>query len=111
MSEQNPEDNPPAGRMSTAIAMARVEAKLDVAIAQQSMWREETTRRLGEHDAVLARINETLSQIQQEQAASKAAAAQVAADRPPKVSWPGWVGLVLALLTGLYLILDHTPGV
>ena len=111
MTEPSGEDYPPASpRISTAIALARTAATLDVSIAQQSMWRDETSRRLAEHDSILARINETLSIIQQEQAAAKAAQATEEAARPPRQGVPSWISLGVSVLLALYVVLDHTPG-
>jgi hypothetical protein len=104
------EDYPPQQRMTTQIALARVEAKLDVAIAQQSMWRDETSRRLADHDQILASIGRTLSEIQQEQAAAKATAATESAARPPRQGIPAWISLGVSVLLALYVVLDHTPG-
>lgn len=108
--EPSGEDYPPQQRMTTQIALARVEAKLDVAIAQQSMWRDETSRRLADHDLILARINQTLSEIQQEQAAAKATAASESAARPPKAGVPAWISLAISALLALYVVIDRVPG-
>jgi hypothetical protein len=104
------EDYPPQQRMTTQIALARVEAKLDVAIAQQSMWRDETSRRLADHDLILARINQTLSEIQQEQAAAKATAASEVASRPPRQGVPAWISLGVSILLALYVVIERAPG-
>jgi hypothetical protein len=110
MSEQpSGEDYPPQQRMTTQIALARVEAKLDVAIAQQSMWRDETSRRLADHDLILARINQTLSEIQQEQAAAKATAATEAAAQSPRTGPAGWISLAISALLALYVVIDRVP--
>ena len=105
------EDYPPQSRMTTSIALARVEAKLDVAIAQQSMWRDETSRRLADHDLILARINQTLSEIQQEQAAAKATAASEHDARPPRQGVPAWISLGVSILLALYVVIERAPGI
>jgi hypothetical protein len=110
VTEPSGEDYPPQQRMTTAIALARLEAKLDVAISQQSMNRSETSRRLAEHDAILGRIGQTLSEIQQEQAAARAKATAEADARPPRQGIPSWVSLGISVLLALYVVLDHTPG-
>jgi hypothetical protein len=104
------EDYPPQQRMTTAIALARLEAKLDVAISQQAMNRAETSRRLAEHDAILSRIGQTLAELQAGQAAAKATAAAEAASHPPRTAPAGWISLAISALLALYVVIDRVPS-
>ncbi len=110
MSDQQPEDSmPPVPRRSVEVAIARMEAKLDVAIAQHSV-------RLDDHDRRLAgleqnRVADTArtAALEQARAADQAKDAAEAAARPAPMGAAAWAGLVISLLIGLYLILDHLP--
>lgn len=70
VSEQTPESNGRAPRVETAVALARVEAKLDVAIAQHGAQLVEHTRRIGAIEGIVERVVERVGGLEQRAAAS-----------------------------------------
>lgn len=94
--------------MDQVVAITRVEAKLDVFIAQQTAHQNETNRRLSEHDAMLRQFADTLGAIQQKQAAADAVSAAEDQGKPRRVDVPTWITLAITILIGLYLVIDHT---
>lgn len=109
MSDQSPEDTlPSTRRMDQVVAITRVEAKLDVFMAQQAAHRDETNRRLAEHDASLRHFVDTLGAIQQKQAAADAVSLAEDQGKPRRVDVPTWITLAITILIGLYLIIDHS---
>lgn len=111
MSEQHDEAPAVPPRRSTELTLARVEAKLDVAIALHSARLEEHTRRITSAESMLARHDERLGAVERQQAGAAAAEAAQAASAPPRVGPVGWVSLMISALLALYVILDHSvPG-
>lgn len=110
MSEQHTDEVPVVPqRRSTELTLARVEAKLDVAIALHSARLEEHTRRITTVESMLARHDERLGAVERQQAGAIAAEAAQAAAEPPRVGPLGWVSFVISVLLALYVVLDHMP--
>lgn len=115
MSEQLGDDVPPnLPRRSVEVALAKIEAKLDVALAQDRARLDEHERRIAGLDASLAADRaaaqvdrERIAALEAKAQAAKEADAAVAATKPPPVGVTSWVALFVAILTALYLVLDH----
>lgn len=107
-----PEDTPPAPRRSVEVALARMEAKLDVAIAQHSARLDEHGRRITENTAAVAELERRTGSLENARSADEAREKAEAAAKPAPVGAVGWIALAVAVLTALYLILDHAipPG-
>lgn len=110
MSEMD-ETPPTTSRRSVELMLARVEAKLDVAIAQQTARLDEHGRRIGENTAAISAADARIGLLEQARSADEARDAAEAAARPQAIGTAGWVAIVIGLLGALYLILDHyIPG-
>ena len=70
MSETAPET--PVARRNVDAALARVEAKLDVAIAQHGAKLDEHTRRIAEHSVRLDKHDDRIGQVERAQVANDA---------------------------------------
>lgn len=110
MTEQ-PEDTPPAPRRSVEVALARMEAKLDVAIAQHSARLDEHGRRIAENTAAVAELERRTGKLENARSADEAREQATAAARPAPVGVVGWISLAVTILLALYVVLDHTPGI
>lgn len=111
MSEQ-PEDAPPAPRRSVEVALARMEAKLDVAIAQHSARLDEHGRRIAENSAAVAALELRTGVLENARSADEAREQATAAARPAPIGPVGWISLAVTILLALYVLLDHygAPG-
>lgn len=111
MSEQ-PEETPPAPRRSVEVGFARIEAKLDVAIAQHSARLDEHGRRIAENTAAVAALEARTGSLENARAADEAREQATAAARPAPIGPVGWISLAITILLALYVLLDHygAPG-
>ncbi|MGL4257027.1 MAG: hypothetical protein ACRCSL_11890 [Microbacterium sp.] len=106
MTEQPGEDlPPPRTRVDVAVALARMEAKLDVAIAQHQLRLDEHGRRIADLERSEPDKQRRLADVERATAAAKAASDAVAATKPAPVGLTTYVpiGISLVLLV-LYLI-------
>lgn len=108
MTEQPDEAAPPAPRRSVEVALARMEAKLDVAIAQHSARLDEHGRRIAENTAAVAELARRTGDLENAHSADEAREQAVAAARPAPVGVVGWISLGVTILLALYVVLDHT---
>jgi hypothetical protein len=109
MPEPSGEDYPPATtRRSVEVAMARMEAKLDVAIAQHQARLDEHSRRIHDLTVEQNQHGQRLGEVEQKQAAADARDAT----RPATQPWTTYVSLGVALLLAIYTVLNnYGPGV
>lgn len=110
MTETPPEESlaaTPRGRHAD-LALARVEAKLDLVIAQTGMRLEEHSRRIG---AVETRQDETdrrVSSVELEQAEERGRVSQ----EPPRTPSATWISLGISALLALLIVIEkYGPGV
>jgi hypothetical protein len=98
---EQPEDTPPAPRRSVEVALARMEAKLDVAIAQHQARLDEHARRIHDLAVEQAQHGQRIGGLEQKAAATAA----VDASKPAPVGLTTYIpiGISLVLLV-LYLI-------
>jgi hypothetical protein len=95
---------PPGGRRSFTIAMARMEAKLDVAIAQHQARLDEHSRRLHDLSLVQAELAHRVGKVEQSQAAAEAVESKKPAPQPVIA----YISIGITLLLGvLYLIQNY----
>ena len=106
MSEQ---DETPAvmPRRSVEVAMARMEAKLDVAIAQHTERLGEHGRRIASNEAAVAGHDIRIGALEQHKAAVESRDQAEAAAVPPKSSLRDWAQFGISALLALYILLDH----
>lgn len=97
------------GRVDTAVALARVEAKLDVAIAQHGAQLGELARGMVEVRGTLTNYGERIGGLEQHRAATDAREQSEASSRDRGLSRGQlaavWVGLVVSALIGIVGIL------
>ena len=102
------EDYPPAApRRSVEVGMARIEAKIDVAIAQHQARLDEHSRRI--HDLTVEQNahGARLGEVEQKQAAADAREATKPAPQP----FTTWISLGVSILLALYVVLNnYGPG-
>jgi hypothetical protein len=109
---EQPEDTPPAPRRSVEVALARMEAKLDVAIAQHQARLEDHARRMAALEQERAVDAARIAALEQVRAADEAREKAEAANRPAPIGPVGWISLAITILLALYVLLDHygAPG-
>ncbi len=103
VSEPSGEEYPPAParRTDVVVAMARMEAKLDVALAQYQARLDEHGRSIAENKAAIARVETRVGSVEQKQAAADA----LEKVKPPPITTAGFISVgVSVLLAVLYLI-------
>ena len=112
MSEQDENPPPSVPRRTVEVALARVEAKLDVAIAQPTERLGEHGRRIAANEAAVGAHEVRIGSLEQHKAASDAREQAEAAAAPPKSSLREWGSFGISILLALYIVLDHfqPPG-
>jgi len=98
------EGYPTMPRRATWEALVRIEAKVDVAIAQHQARLDEHSRRLHDLSLVQAEHTHRIGMVEQSQAASDA----VQHSKPAPQAWPVYVSVGITLVLGvLYLIQNY----
>lgn len=105
MSETPPEEQPSdrVRRADVAVAMARVEAKLDVAIAQHQARLDEHSRRIHDLAVEQAQHGQRIGGLEQKQAAADAVDKTKAAPQP----WTTYAGFAISVLLALYIVIGQ----
>jgi hypothetical protein len=104
------EDYPPdrIGRRSFGESLIRMEAKLDVAIAQHQARLDEHSRRIHDLAVVQAELAARVGEVEQKQAAVEA----IERGKTPPLGPAGWVSLGISILLALYVVLNnYGPGI
>ena len=98
------EDYPTTPRRATWEALVRIEAKVDVAIAQHQARLDEHSRRLHDLSLVQAELAHRVGKVEQSQAAAEA----VESKRPAPQPVIAYISIGITLLLGvLYLIQNY----
>jgi hypothetical protein len=105
MSEPSPEDHPHVSprRSDFLVAITRMEAKLDVALAQQQARLDEHGRAIAEGKAATARLETRVGVVEQKQAATDA----VDRSKAPPQPWTTYVSIGISLLLALYIVIGE----
>lgn len=93
-------------RSDFLVAITRMEAKLDVALAQQQARLDEHGRAIAEGKAATARLETRVGVVEQKQAATDA----VDRSKAPPQPWTTYVALGTSLLLALYVVLNNYAG-